>query len=59
VLDRLVPLLPPSLRAPSALFPYLQHPFVLSSTKTAARLGVTPRMSSREALASMLTRRTL
>jgi UDP-glucose 4-epimerase len=59
VLDRLVPLLPPSLRAPSALFPYLQHPFVLSSTKTAARLGVTPRMSSREALASMLARRTL
>jgi hypothetical protein len=47
------------LRAPSALFPYLQHPFVLSSTKTAARLGVTPRMSSREALASMLARRTL
>ncbi|MBM4280013.1 MAG: NAD-dependent epimerase/dehydratase family protein [Deltaproteobacteria bacterium] len=54
VLDRLVPWLPPSLRAPSSLFPYLMHPFVVSMTTTAARLGVRPRWSSREALQAML-----
>jgi UDP-glucose 4-epimerase len=54
VLDRLVPWLPPSLRAPSSLFPYLMHPFVLSMTTTAAQLGVQPRWSSREALLAML-----
>jgi UDP-glucose 4-epimerase len=57
LLDRLVPLLPPSLRAPSTLFPYLMHPFVLSSTQTTARLGVRPVWSSRAALQAMLTGR--
>ncbi len=46
LLDRLVPLLPPSLRAPSALFPYLMHPFVLSAEKTRRVLGVTTSSSA-------------
>jgi UDP-glucose 4-epimerase len=56
LLDRLVPLLPPSLRAPSALFPYLMHPFVLSCEHTRTVLGVTPTWSSQRALQSMLRR---
>jgi UDP-glucose 4-epimerase len=54
VLDAVLPWLPPSWRAPPALFPYLMHPFVLSSTKTAASLGVRPVHSSSTALRSML-----
>jgi nucleoside-diphosphate-sugar epimerase len=57
LLDLLVPVLPPSLRAPSALFPYLMHPFVLSSTSTTARLHVRPAWSSATALRAMLNRR--
>jgi UDP-glucose 4-epimerase len=57
LLDVLVPLLPPSLRAPSTLFPYLMHPFVLSSTSTSARLDVQPTWSSAAALRAMLARR--
>ena len=52
VLERLVPLLPPSLRAPRALFPYLMHPFVLSAAKTARVLGVTTG-TSRDALRTL------
>jgi UDP-glucose 4-epimerase len=51
-LDVLVPLLPPALRAPSALFPYLMHPFVLSADKARRLLGVTTRTSA-EALATL------
>ncbi len=53
ILERLVPLLPPSLRAPRALFPYLMHPFVLSAKKTARVLDVTTG-TSRAALRSIL-----
>lgn len=51
-LDALVPLLPPALRAPSALLPYLMHPFVLSADKARRVLGVTTRTSA-EALATL------
>jgi UDP-glucose 4-epimerase len=54
VLDRLVPFLPPSLRAPSALFPYLMHPFVLSATRSTGLLQVRPAWSSEAALRAML-----
>lgn len=53
VLDALVPVLPPWLRAPSTLFPYLMHPFVLSAEKTRRELGVTT-SSSLHALRSIL-----
>ncbi len=53
LLDPLVPLLPPSLRAPSSLFPYLKHPFVLSAEKTQRVLGVAASSSSK-ALRSIL-----
>ena len=53
LLDALVPLLPPSLRAPSSLFPYLMHPFVLSADKTRRELGVVTSSSS-AALRSIL-----
>lgn len=53
ILERLVPLMPPTLRAPKALFPYLMHPFVLSAEKTARVLGVTTG-TSRDALRSIL-----
>lgn len=52
VLDGLVPLLPPWLRAPSSLFPYLMHPFVLSAEKTRRVLGVQT-SSSAQALATL------
>ena len=55
-LDALVPVLPPWLRAPSALFPYLMHPFVLSSAKTTATLGVRPAFTAESALRAMLGR---
>jgi UDP-glucose 4-epimerase len=54
VLEALLPWLPRAWRAPPALFPYLMHPFVLSSTKTATILGVRPVHSSSSALRSML-----
>ena len=57
LLDRLVPLLPPSLRAPSGLFPYLMFPFVIGMTSTSARLNVTPSWTSAQALASMVAGR--
>lgn len=56
LLDRLVPLLPPSLRAPSALFPYLMHPFVTSMTSTSHRLGVRPWWTTADALRAMVER---
>jgi len=52
VLDGLVPFLPPWLRAPSSLFPYLLHPFVLSAAKTRRVLGVQT-SSSAQALATL------
>ena len=55
LLDVLVPWLPPSLRAPSSLFPYLMHPFVLSAHKTQRVLGVQT-SSSEHALRSILRR---
>jgi UDP-glucose 4-epimerase len=58
LVEALLPLMPPSLRAPRALFPYLMHPFVLDMAETSAALGVTPRWSSAQALGAMLgTRR--
>ncbi len=56
ILDRLVPLLPSTLRAPSGLFPYLMHPFVLSMASTTARLGVVPAWSTAQALEAMVSR---
>jgi nucleoside-diphosphate-sugar epimerase len=54
LLDALVPLMPPELRAPRALFPWLMHPFVLDMGDTIARLGVTPGFTSADALRAML-----
>jgi len=56
LVEALLPLMPPSLRAPRALFPYLMHPFVLDMAPTSAALGVTPRWSSAQALGAMLGR---
>ncbi len=53
VLDALARVLPPHLRAPASMLPYLMHPFVLSSTKLAAA-GCAPRLTSAEALRSIL-----
>jgi len=53
-LEALVPLMPPTLRAPRALFPYLMHPFVLDMATTIVDVGVRPRWSSRDALRAML-----
>jgi nucleoside-diphosphate-sugar epimerase len=53
VFDALVPWMPPWLRAPSTLFPYLMHPFVLSADKTENELGVATSSSS-SALRSIL-----
>ncbi|MDP2342034.1 MAG: NAD-dependent epimerase/dehydratase family protein [Deltaproteobacteria bacterium] len=55
LLDALVPWMPPALRAPSTLFPYLMHPFVLSGAKTERELGVVTSSSS-SALRSILLR---
>ena len=54
VLDRLVPLLPSSWRAPSGLFPYLMHPFVTSMASTSRRLGVLPQWTTMAALRAMV-----
>lgn len=54
VVERLLPLMPPSLRAPRALFPYLMFPFVLDRASTTRALGVSPRFTSADALAAML-----
>lgn len=54
ILDALVPLMPPELRAPQALFPWLMHPFVIDMADTIATLGVTPTFSSADALRAML-----
>ena len=56
LLDVAARVLPPSLRAPSAMFPYLKYPFVLSAQKTRSQLGVRPRYSSADALSIMLRR---
>ena len=55
VLDRLARVLPPSLRAPPSMLPYLMHPFVVSPAKLAAA-GCAPRFSSADALRSILAR---
>ncbi len=54
VAERLVPLVPASLRAPRALFPYLMFPFVVERASTTAALGFPPRYGSALALRSML-----
>ncbi|HEY1098616.1 MAG TPA: NAD-dependent epimerase/dehydratase family protein, partial [Myxococcota bacterium] len=54
VLDRLVPLMPPSLRAPSALFPYLMFPFLIDMASTSMALQLTPSWSSADTLRAML-----
>jgi nucleoside-diphosphate-sugar epimerase len=57
ILDALVPLMPPELRAPRALLPWLMYPFVLDMADTVAALGVAPTFSSADALRAMLERR--
>jgi nucleoside-diphosphate-sugar epimerase len=54
ILDAIVPLMPPELRAPRALFPWLMYPFVIDMVDTIATLGVTPAFSSADALRAML-----
>jgi UDP-glucose 4-epimerase len=56
ILDGLARVLPPHLRAPSSMAPYLMFPFVVSSRKIAEN-GSAPRVSSREALRSILEAR--
>lgn len=53
LVDALVRVMPPHLRAPASMLPYLKFPFVLSSTKIAAA-GCAPRISSEEALREVL-----
>lgn len=57
VLEALVRVMPPELRAPRALLPWLMYPFVLDMRDTIAALGVTPEHGSRDALVAMLEQR--
>lgn len=52
-LDALARILPPHLRAPKTMLPYLMHPFVVSSAKLQA-LGWQPRFTARAALATIV-----
>ena len=53
VIDRLVRFMPPHLRAPAAMLPYLMFPFVVSAKKLAAA-GCAPRFTSADAVRAML-----
>jgi nucleoside-diphosphate-sugar epimerase len=57
VLDALVRVMPPELRAPRALLPWLMYPFVLDMRDTITALGVTPDRGSRDALRAILEER--
>jgi len=54
VLEALVRVMPPELRAPRALLPWLMYPFVLDMRDTITALGVTPDRGSRDALQAIL-----
>lgn len=54
LLDALVRIMPPELRAPRAMLPWLMYPFVLDMQDTISALGITPRHGSRDALRAML-----
>lgn len=53
VVDALVRVMPPHLRAPASMLPYLKYPFVLSSTRI-ADAGCAPRITSEDALREIL-----
>ncbi|MBI1948364.1 MAG: NAD-dependent epimerase/dehydratase family protein [Deltaproteobacteria bacterium] len=54
LLDAGARLLPPHLRAPAAMVPYLKYPFVLSARKLEQTTGWRPRASSADALRTIL-----
>jgi nucleoside-diphosphate-sugar epimerase len=55
IVEALVRVMPPHLRAPAAMLPYLKYPFVLSATKI-AQAGCAPRVTSEGALRELLAR---
>ena len=55
LLERIAHLMPPHLRAPASMLPYLMHPFVVSPRKLALA-GCAPLYSSADALREMLAR---